>query len=352
MLQVNGGAPAVPTYRGILLLILLAFCLPVLGQGFAPAVLWPAGEFNDKNPFPLKVYEGVTLFERFHNVDVIKLRGPSKQRLPIDILRQAIAQDANPIIAFGVAYYDALRSLAHRNPEIDFVLVDGFGVDAQNVVSVTFANEQGGYLMGKLAAVVSTSGRIGFVGGMDNAAIRNFACGYAQGAKEVDPEVLIKIDMVGTTAQAFNDPKTAKELALAQYNSGVDIIFHASGGSGMGVFEAAEQASKYAIGVDANQNGIKPGLIVTSLLKRIDVVAYNLLDSARLGQLRKENYQVGIKEGALDWALDQHNVDLIDPTMKQMMDISLANISAGRVMVHRESEHGLCPFTGASGAIR
>lgn len=300
---------------------------------FAPAVLWPEGEFNESNPFPLKVYEGVTLFERFNNIRVTKYRGPSGQRLAKSILLQAIEQNANPIFAFGVAYQAPIMEVASFYPHTTFVLIDGSTVVAENVLSVTFANEEGGFLMGALAAQITKSRRIGFIGGMNNDAIRNFACGFMQGAKSVNGEVQLWSSMIGDTAHAFNNPKRAKELALWQYRQGVDIIFHASGGSGIGVFDAAAQQQQLAIGVDANQNSIQPGRIVTSLLKRIDVVAYSMLSSAFHSQLTPGILQVGIMDGALDWALDENNAGFFTESIKARMDSTMAQLASGDIAV-------------------
>lgn len=351
---INGLTKSVPGFhpvkvllrRGTAILIISSiFCFHRgHAEVFAPAVLWPEGEFHERNPFPLKVYEGVTLFERFQNVNVAKLRGPNKQRNPRDILLQALEEESNPIFAFGIAYADAMRSVASEYPDTQFVLVDSPEIEVDNVLSVSFANEEGGYLMGAFAAVFAKAPRIGFVGGMNNASIRNFACGYAQGAKAVNPDINVVAEMIGYTPDAFNHPTAAFDIAKAQYEDGVEVIFHAAGGSGAGVFDAAVELDKKAIGVDANQNGIQPGFVSTSLLKRIDVVAYSLLTEAYRDKLESGHRRVGVLDGALDWAIDQHNVGFISSDIKATMDNTMAMLASGSVKVHRTSDSNNCPF--------
>ncbi|XOV79777.1 MAG: BMP family protein [Aestuariibacter sp.] len=313
---------------------------------FAPAVLWPEGEFSERNPFPLKVYEGVTLFERFHNIRVTKYRGPNAQRSAKSILLQAIAQNANPIFAFGVAYQEPIKELSGFYPQVTFVLIDGLSVAADNVLSVTFANEEGGFLMGVLAARITESRTVGFIGGMNNPSIRNFACGYKQGVSYISKDIQVLYSMIGDTAQAFNNPKQAKSLAIQQYEQGADIIFHASGGSGIGVFNAAQEKQKYAIGVDANQNALQPGRIVTSLLKRIDVVAYSMLRNALQRQLIPGKLRVGILDGALDWSLDEYNAAFFEAHVKAEMDITMAKLASGEIEVVA-IPHEQCGFVSA-----
>jgi basic membrane protein A len=179
-----------------------------------------------------------------------------------------------------------------------------------------------------LAAMASKTGKVGFVGGMDIPLIRKFECGYAQGAKYANPKVEVSANMTGTTPTAWNDPSRGAELAKAQFAGGVDVIFAAAGGTGIGVYQAAKDAGKYAIGVDSNQNHVQPGTMLTSMVKRVDVAVYNAFKGVTPGVAA-----LGLKEGGVDYALDEFNAKLISAEMKKKVDAAKADIIAGKIKV-------------------
>jgi basic membrane protein A len=179
-----------------------------------------------------------------------------------------------------------------------------------------------------MAAMASKSGKIGFVGGMDIPLIRKFQCGYEQGARHANPKVEISHAMTGTTPAAWSDPSRAGELAKAQIAKGADVIFAAAGGSSVGVFQAAKDAGKLAIGVDSNQNHLHPGTMLTSMVKKVDVAVYNAAGKSTPGQT-----VLGLKEGGVDVAIDEDNAKLVTPAMKAKVDAARADIVAGRIKV-------------------
>ncbi|HWU42341.1 MAG TPA: BMP family ABC transporter substrate-binding protein, partial [Bdellovibrio sp.] len=174
---------------------------------------------------------------------------------------------------------------------------------------------------------------VGFVGGMDIPLIRRFAMGYAAGAKYIDPKINITENYVGVTGEAWNNPAKSKELALSQYGKGVDVIFTAAGASNSGVFDAAEDRKKLAIGCDSNQNWIKPGLILTSMLKAVDVAVYDTIKEAQEGKFTAGIAQFGLKNQGVDYALDKYNEKLITPDMKKKVDEIKKKIIAGQIQV-------------------
>jgi basic membrane protein A len=141
-------------------------------------------------------------------------------------------------------------------------------VNQPNVQSVVFKEQEGSFLVGAMAAMASKTGKVGFVGGMDIPLIRKFQCGYEQGAKYANPKAEVFANMTGTTGAAWNDPARGGELAKAQFAKGADVVFAAAGGTGMGVYQAAKDSGKLAIGVDSNQNHLQPGTMLTSMIKR------------------------------------------------------------------------------------
>ena len=191
-----------------------------------------------------------------------------------------------------------------------------------------------------IAALSSKTGKVGFVGGMDIPLIRRFACGYEQGAKYANPKAEITANMTGTTPSAWNDPARGGELAKAQFAKGVDVVFAAAGGTGVGVYQAAKDAGKYAIGVDSNQNHLHPGTMLTSMVKRVDTAVYNLSNKINPGAITV----LGLKEGGVDYALDKNNEKLITGALKQKVDAAKADIIAGKIKVADYMADNACKY--------
>ena len=181
--------------------------------------------------------------------------------------------------------------------------------------------------------MTSHTGTIGFVGGMDIPLIRRFEMGYAAGAKKINPAIVISANYVGITSEAWNNPPKGKELALAQYESGADIIFAAAGASGLGVFDAAEEKKKFAIGVDSNQNWTKPGLILTSMLKRVDEAVFNTISETKAGSFTGGVKQFGLANKGIDYAVDQYNEKILTAAVRKRADELKAEIIAGKIEV-------------------
>ncbi len=215
-------------------------------------------------------------------------------------------------------------------------------VDLPNVQSVLFKEQEGSFLVGVLAALASKSGKIGFVGGMDIPLIRRFQCGYEQGIKYANPNAELIANMTGTTPAAWNDPGRGAELAKGQFDRGVDVVYAAAGNTGTGVLQAAKDRGKYAIGVDSNQNYLHPGTMLTSMMKRVDLAAYQSFKAAQAGTWKGGVQVLGLKEGGVDWALDQYNEKLVTPEMKAKVEAAKADIIAGKIVVHDYMSNNAC----------
>jgi len=201
-------------------------------------------------------------------------------------------------------------------------------VDAPNVQSVVFKEQEGSYLVGVMAAKASQTGKVGFVGGMDIPLIRKFECGYRQGVMSVNASNEVFANMTGTTGAAWNDPARGGELAKSQFSKGADVVFAAAGGTGMGVYQAAKDSGKLAIGVDSNQNHVQPGTMLTSMLKRVDVAVYNVAMAHTVGVS-----VLGLKEGGVDYAMDDNNAELVTADMKAAVEAAKAGIISGDIKV-------------------
>jgi basic membrane protein A len=193
--------------------------------------------------------------------------------------------------------------------------------------------------------MASKTGKVGFVGGMDIPLIRKFACGYVQGVKAVNPDAEIYQNMTGTTGAAWSDPVKGGELAKSQFDRGADVVYHAAGGTGLGVLQAAADAGKLGIGVDSNQNGLHPGSVLTSMLKRVDNAVFKAFDDVRIDGWSAGFDVLGLAEDGVGWALDDNNKDLVSDDMKAALDAASEKIISGEISVHDYMADDTCPVS-------
>ncbi len=238
----------------------------------------------------------------------------------------------NLITGVGFAQGPILKQVATDYPQLHFVLIDSVA-DLPNVASLLFKEHEGSFLVGMIAAYKNKTGTIGFIGGMDIPLIHKFATGYEEGARYVNPKIRVLKNYVGITDAAWNNPGKGRELANSQYEQGADVIFQAAGNSGLGVFDAAEAYNKFAIGVDANQNWVKPGHILTSMLKRIDNAVYSVVQDEVAGKFKGGVHVYGLENNGVDYALDQYNRDLIPAWVIEKVDQAKRDIIEGRIKV-------------------
>ncbi len=255
-------------------------------------------------------------------------------------IRRFAEDGNNPIVMAGFSWATPLAAVAPEYPDLKFSIID-MVVDAPNVQSVVFNEHEGSYLVGMLAAMASEDGTVGFIGGMDIPLIRKFACGYAQGALAVNPDATVIANMTGTTPAAWNDPVKGSELTLAQISQGADVIYAAAGGTGVGVLQTAADQGVYSIGVDSNQNYMHPGSVLTSMMKRVDNAVY---DAFKAGADLEAGFNVmGLSNGGVGYALDEHNAELISDEMKAAVDAASAQIASGELAVHDYMSDETCP---------
>jgi basic membrane protein A len=253
------------------------------------------------------------------------------------MLRSLSQKKFDLIIAVGIAQADAVKKVASQFPDRKYAIIDA-QVDAPNLTSLLFEEHEGSFLVGAAAALLSQTGKLGFLGGVDIPLIRRFQMGYEAGAKRINPKASIVSNYVGVTTEAWNNPAKGRELSLSQYDSGVDVIFAAAGASGNGMFDAAEErskngAKKYAIGVDSNQNWIKPGLVLTSMLKRVDTAVLMTITDAQKNQFTAGTKRFGLQNQGIDYAVDQHNEKLLTPAIRAKLDGLKKDIIAGKIKV-------------------
>jgi basic membrane protein A len=253
--------------------------------------------------------------------------------------RRMAERGASPIVGIGFSQGSSLEKVAKEFPKVPFAIIDSV-IKLPNVESIVFKEHEGSFLVGMMAAMASKTGKVGFVGGMDIPLIRRFQCGFEQGAKHANGKAEVFANMTGTTPAAWNDPAKGAELAKAQFAKGADVVFAAAGGTGVGVYQAAKDAGKLAIGVDSNQNHLHPGTMLTSMVKRVDVAVYNAFKGTQGGAVKV----LGLKEGGVDYALDEHNARLVPAEMKAKVDAAKADIIAGKIKVADYMADNACKY--------
>lgn len=251
------------------------------------------------------------------------------------------------IIGVGFAQGPIMQKVAEDYPNIKFAIVDGviFEKDGKtpkkNVASLVFREHEGSYLVGMIAAAKSKTGVLGFVGGMDIPLIHKFETGYEEGARSVNPNIRVIDNYVGVTDGAWNNPGKGKELALSQIEKGADVIFTAAGNSGLGAFDAVEQygkndqgeANRFVIGVDSNQNMVKPGFVLTSMVKRVDVAVYDVVKEVLSGKFEGGFHVFGLDKDGVAYAMDEYNKGLISEETLRKVEEAKAKIISGEIKV-------------------
>jgi basic membrane protein A len=305
------------------------------------AVVYDAGGKFDKS-FNQSAFEGAERFKKETRISYMEVQASSDTQAE-QVLRGLARKKMDLIAAIGFSQTQAVQKVAQEFPNVHFVLIDSIA-KGNNINSVMFKEEEGSYLVGLAAAMASKSKKIGFVGGMDIPLIRAFACGYAQGAKATNPKIEIMQNMVGTTSAAWNDPAKGGELARAQFDRGVDVVFAVAGGSGMGTLQMAKEKGKLAIGVDSNQNYMHPGTMLTSMVKRVDGAIYDSFMQMKNGSWKPGVTYRGLKEGGVDWVVDKDNRKVVSSEMEKRVNQARADIINGKIKVVDYRANSSCPI--------
>jgi len=324
------------------LAVLLAAALAagkVLAADISPAIVYSIGDKFDGS-FNEAAYRGAEAFKKATGIDYREATISNEAQLE-QAHRRFVQRGADPIAAIGFFQLNAVGVVAKESPKTRFTVIDAV-VDQPNVQSVVFKEHEGSFLVGVAAALASKSGTIGMVGGMDIPLVRRFLCGYEQGAKWAKPGINVIYNATGNTPAAWTDPGRANELAKGQFERGVDVVFAAAGTSGLGAMQAAKDGGKLAIGVDSNQNHLHPGTILTSMVKRVDLAVEQSFLAAKDGSWKPGLRVLGLKEGGVDWAVDQHNAKLITPEMKEKVEAAKAGIINGSIPVHDYVSNNRC----------
>jgi basic membrane protein A and related proteins len=308
-------------------------------QEFSPALLFDLGGKFDKSCNEM-AYMGAERFKEETGIGYAEFE-ISNDAQREQALRRFAERGHNPIVMAGFTWVEFLNKVAPEYPDVSFTIIDD-AVDQPNVRSITFKEHEGSYLVGMLAAMASETGTVGFVGGMQVPLIAKFECGYVGGVKAANPDARVIRNYTGDTPAAWNDPTKGGEITRTQIDQGADVVYHAAGG--VGVLQAAADAGKLGIGVDANQNHLHPGHVLTSMLKRVDVAVYGSFMDAKNGEFTFGVEDWGLEEDGVGYALDENNESLITAEMSEAVEKAKADIISGAITVHNYLEDNSCPY--------
>jgi len=314
----------------IILKAALFLVIAVKAHSFQVGLVLDKGGKDDKS-FNGAAYEGIQRAKKELGIDFKYVEATDTQS--IEFLHRSYAKkNMDLIIGIGFAQADAVKKVAAQFPNSKFAIVDG-DIQGPNIKALLFEEHEGSYLVGALAAMKSKTGVVGFVGGMDIPLIRRFELAYKAGAEKINPKIKVLSQFIGVTGEAWNNPPKAKELALSQLNSNADVLFAAAGASGVGVFDAVQDKNKLAIGVDSNQNWMRPGFILTSMLKRVDVAVFETVKQAKEGSFKAGTERFGLKNKGVDYSKDEHNDKLLDSKTIERIENLKKEIIAGKIIV-------------------
>jgi basic membrane protein A len=308
-------------------------------------IVFDIGGKNDRS-FNAAAWEGVKRAQQDLGI-VLRDVEPGNPTSIEPAMRAFAEENFDLIIGVGFAQGPIMQKVANDYPNIKFAIVDGVIFEAdgktpkKNVASLVFREHEGSFLVGMIAAAKSKTGVLGFVGGMDIPLIHKFETGYEEGARAVNPNIQVIDNYVGVTDGAWNNPGKGKELALNQIDKGADVIFTAAGNSGLGAFDAVEQygrdasgqANKFVIGVDSNQNGVKPGFVLTSMVKRVDNAVYDVVKEVLGGGFKGGFHVFGLDKDGVAYAMDNNNKGLIPDDVLKRVEEAKGKIVAGEIKV-------------------
>ena len=343
-------------FRKVLILLILA-CLSGLisscknkveakreGCNIRVGIVFDIGGKNDRS-FNAAAWEGVQRAQKDMNICLYDVE-PGNPTSIEPAMRAFAERNFDLVIGVGFAQGPIMQKVATDYPNIKFAIVDGVIVDKDgkplpNVADLVFREHEGSYLVGMIAASKNKTGTIGFLGGMDIPLIHKFETGYEEGARSVNPKIQIVQNYVGVTDSAWNNPGKGKELALGQIEKGADVIFTAAGNSGLGAFDAVEQygknpqgeANKFVIGVDSNQNMVKPGFVLTSMVKRVDNAVYDVVREVLDGKFDGGFHAFGLDKDGVAYAMDENNKSLVPADVISRVEEAKQEIVSGRIKV-------------------
>lgn len=310
----------------VMVLLLGLLAAPAYAQKTRVGLIFAEGGLGDQS-FNDAAYRGLMQAKEELPVEVIYVE-------PADIAEMEEHQRSyaelglDLVIVIGFIHQSALTEVSADYPNIHFAIVDDV-VDNPNVTSLLFEEHEGSFLVGVVAGMMTKSNIVGFVGGMEVPLIRKFQVGFEEGVKWANPDAQVLVNYAG----AFDDPGRGRELAISQYERGADIIYHAAGGTGSGVIDAAASHDFYAIGVDSDQDYMAPGKVLTSMIKRVDMAVYEVIKAAVEGTLEGGTWTFGVADGGVGTSEFTYTRDIIPQEVFDKVEEAKQKIISGEIVV-------------------
>jgi len=321
-------------------LILACFAWTAQAREFNPAVIYQGN--IEKNSFNVSIHRGVERFRKKTGLDCTETVAGLDMDDYFSSLRSAAEKGHSPVFLLYGNHIPKLVDFVRQYPATRFIVLDTM-LDEPNMFSFVMAEHEGSFLAGALAALASTSKQVGFVSVVDTPFQRRFLCGYSQGAHYINPDIKIFEGFTGDYPGAWFDGKAVAALASDMMDKGADVIYQAAGGAGPAVLEAVAARGKLGIGVDINQNGLYPGSVLTSMIKRTDKAVFAALMLAKRGIWRDNYKRLGLAQDAIDIVFDRHNQSLVTPVMRDRIEKIRKDIVLGVIQVHNYNENIKCP---------
>jgi basic membrane protein A len=265
-------------------------------------------------------------------IALTEVSGMENDPVATEMLLRDAAQNSELVLTAGYQMGDVLARVAPEFPDVKFAIFDVV-LDIPNVASVNYKSNEGSFLVGAIAALKSESNKIGYIGGADVPLLQEFEAGYVAGVHAVNPDAEVTVEYISKDATGFGQPEKAKELALAQYERGIDVIYVAAGGSGQGVLEAAQEQQKFIIWVDSNGNHLAPGIVLTSMTKEIPASVQRIIRETAGGNFMAGVRYFGLEDGGVSYAIDEHNQSLLADNLIMTVESLKAKIIAGEIVV-------------------
>ncbi|WP_319466847.1 BMP family ABC transporter substrate-binding protein [uncultured Pseudodesulfovibrio sp.] len=320
--------------------ILFSCSFPCHAEEFKPVVVYHLN--IEKNPYNVAIHKGVEQFVAKTGKHCDEVIVSDKTNDYVAEIERLAQQGYSPIFLLYGAHYPKVVELARKFSTTRFIVFDWVW-DEPNLYSFTLSTHEGAFLAGALAAMATKSGILGFVSVSDMPALRRFLCGYEQGARHIKPDIKVLSGFIGQYPGSWFDSEATASMANKLMDQGADVLFQVAGGAGPAVLEAAAKRGKLGIGVDLNQNGLFPGHVLTSMLKRTDMAVFAALMLAKRGIWRDNLKRLGLAQGAVDVVFDENNKSIVSKEMRERIERIKREIVLGSIVVHDYEMDLKCP---------
>lgn len=327
------------------IVLFVLFGVLAFAHSLKPVMIYDSEILDDKS-WNAMIHEGIKRFSGRFGIGVREVMILDVSNFSAQV--KALAEEGyDPIMVNNVdsIKQKAIKEIVLAYPKKRFIIFNG-SFDIPNADFFIFAYHEATFLAGYLAAKTSKTGKIGFVGGMEVPIIKDFLCGYIQGAKHANPAIEVMYTFIGDDFNAWNNAPKGYALALEQIQQGADVVFGPAGGSSVGVLQAAHEQGKLGIGVDSNQNHLFSGSVLTSVVVRVDNAAYMALAAAQRGIWQNQVKVMGLQEKGVDLAYDAHNEALISPSLRKEVEHIRSEIILGKISLTHYAQRGVCTVNG------